>query len=190
MTRYGAYITVTLLLLIYVKSDIIITTWPNGALPANFSTYCVGTGCIDWSSTTSYVYSGNGQPNSISTYLQYSFILTDWRKLGFVLNVSAEAYNDYGSFYIDGVLQSPYFYSYTNGEIVTYAPCYQMSPGNHTIYWEYSKDPTNSFGLDQLQIGIFAITTPDKLSFNCSQCIPTDFSGNHCEQVAVANLGI
>ncbi len=107
------------------------------------------TGDAEWQITSSNPYEGDyaaksgtitdNQVSSLSINVEVS---TD-DQISFFYKVSSESGYDYLNFYIDGVLKDEW-----SGEIGWTEAVYDVTAGNHTFKWEYSKDFSVSSGSD------------------------------------------
>ncbi|MCB2220950.1 MAG: T9SS type A sorting domain-containing protein [Bacteroidetes bacterium] len=107
------------------------------------------TGNAEWEITSTDPYEGtysaksgamsDNQTSALSLNVEVS---TD-DQISFFYKVSSEANYDYLNFYMDGVLQDEW-----SGEIGWTEAVYDVTAGNHTFKWEYTKDFSVSSGSD------------------------------------------
>jgi hypothetical protein len=107
------------------------------------------TGNAEWEITTTNPYegtysakSGAMSDNQASALSLNAEVSTD-DQISFFYKVSSEANYDYLNFYIDGILKDEW-----SGEIGWTEAVYDVTAGNHTFKWEYTKDFSVSSGGD------------------------------------------
>ncbi|MBM3435708.1 MAG: T9SS type A sorting domain-containing protein, partial [Bacteroidetes bacterium] len=125
---------------------LILEDWETG----DFSQYDWETGgSSNWIITSINPYEGSycaqsGNINDDQTsFLSISYNVLAAGEISFYKKVSSEGDYDYLSFYIDDVLQGEW-----SGEIAWSESQYNVTAGQHTFKWEYSKDYSVSSGSD------------------------------------------
>ncbi|MDR2972424.1 MAG: carboxypeptidase regulatory-like domain-containing protein [Bacteroidales bacterium] len=130
----------------------------DGQIPPGFTF----SGNLPWFVTNTQAYHGTYSMRSgaithnQTSSMTYSFTAEHAGKVIFFSKVSSEANYDKLGFYIDNILKESW-----SGEVDWAEHAYDLSAGEHTLRWTYSKDVSTSLGSDCAWVDY--ISVPDKV---------------------------